>query len=55
MPVTPMRPRGRPADESSGLEEELARRLGDAEVERGAVAVASAETRRPDDALARIA
>jgi len=37
------------------LEEELARRLGDAEVERGAVAVASAETRRPDEALAGIA
>ena len=37
------------------LEEELARRLGDAEVERGAAAVASAETRRPDEALAGIA
>ena len=37
------------------LEEELARRLRDADVERGVVAVASAETRRPDEAFAGIA
>ena len=37
------------------LEEELALRLADAEVEPGAVAVASPETRRPDEAFAGIA
>jgi hypothetical protein len=36
------------------LEEELARRLSDAD-ERGAVAAASAETRQPDEVLAGIA
>jgi hypothetical protein len=37
------------------LEEELARRLHEADVERGAVAAASPETRRPDEAFAGIA
>jgi hypothetical protein len=37
------------------LEEELARRLSDAEVEQGAVAVAGAEIRRPEEALAGVA
>lgn len=37
------------------LEEELARRLRDADVERGAVAVASVETHQPNEALAGIA
>jgi hypothetical protein len=37
------------------LEEELARRLSAADVERGAVAVASVETRQPDEVLAGIA
>ena len=37
------------------LEEELAQRLHDANVERGADVAASAETRRPDEAFAGIA
>ena len=37
------------------LDEELARRLHDTDVERGAVAVANVETRRPDEAFAGIA
>jgi hypothetical protein len=37
------------------LEEELARRLSDAGAERGAVAVAGAETHQPEEAFAGIA
>jgi hypothetical protein len=37
------------------IEEELARRMSDAGVERGAVGVATAETRQPDKVFAAIA